>query len=272
MNRPTLGGHAGLHALLAASLFGALAPLGAVEAERPALAAACQACHGSDGISASDAIPNLAAQKKDYLVAQLMAFRGGERKNPFMSVIAGQLGDADIEALATYWSRLPGAAAIAVQPPANVAQVHSMLVFPARFPQGFTLYETRADDDDQVVLRYANEIALRAARDGTTLPAGALIVVANHAVKVDAAGQPVLDAAARHLPGALLSYAVMESRTGWGAQVPELLRNGDWAYALFDSAGQRRDATNEALCLACHKPRAADSYVFTLQALRAPAR
>ena len=59
----------------------------------------------------------------------------------------------------------------------------------------------------------------------------------------------------------------MESRSGWGDAVPELLRNGDWRYALFDGNTQRRDGFNYAKCLACHKPVADKSFVFTLDAL-----
>jgi len=121
------------------------------------------------------------------------------------------------------------------------------------------------------VKRYANDVALRAAREGTLLPAGAAIIVANHAAQLDAAQKPVLDAEGRPNAGKLLSYAGMETRAGWGDDVPTLLRNGDWDYALFSAMGARRDTINEAACLACHKPIAADSYVFTIKALRAAA-
>ena len=49
-------------------------------------------------------------------------------------------------------------------------------------------------------------------------------------------------------------------RAGWGDTVPALLRNGDWDYALFAADGSRRDGLNQAPCLACHKPLAADSF------------
>jgi hypothetical protein len=60
----------------------------------------------------------------------------------------------------------------------------------------------------------------------------------------------------------------MESRVGWGNTIPTLLRNGDWDYALFSAEGTRRNELNQAPCLACHKPQEANSYVFTLDALR----
>jgi cytochrome c553 len=235
----------------------------------PPLAAACQACHGREGISESGAFPNLAGQKKEYLVRQLQAFRGGQRKNDFMAAIAGQLSDADMETLALFWSQKPGAGSASASPGTALA-IRSRMTFPAGFPTGFTLYETVADDG-QVVKRYANDVALRAARAGTVLPAGAAIVVANHEAQLDAAQKPVLDGEGRPVAGKLLSYAGMESRAGWGESLPALLRNGDWDYALFSATGGRRDNVNQAPCLACHKPIAADSYVFTMKALRAAA-
>jgi hypothetical protein len=46
-----------------------------------------------------------------------------------------------------------------------------------------------------------------------------------------------------------------------------LLRNENWDYALFAADGKRHDELNEAQCLACHMPKAADSYVFTMKQL-----
>jgi cytochrome c553 len=68
--------------------------------------AACAACHGPAGISANDIWPNLAGQKAGYLVAQMKAFRDGQRKNPMMSPMAAPLSDADIDNLAAYYSSL----------------------------------------------------------------------------------------------------------------------------------------------------------------------
>lgn len=45
-----------------------------VEAGKARVATVCAACHGENGVSVSDAIPNLAAQKAGYLEAQLRAF------------------------------------------------------------------------------------------------------------------------------------------------------------------------------------------------------
>ena len=69
-----------------------------------AKAAACAACHGANGVSGNPAWPSLAGQQKDYLVAALKGYRDGSRKNEMMAGMAKGLSDADIEALATYYS------------------------------------------------------------------------------------------------------------------------------------------------------------------------
>ncbi|MDH3386732.1 MAG: cytochrome c [Gammaproteobacteria bacterium] len=69
-------------------------------------AATCGACHGMNGISPNDLWPNLAGQKEGYLVAQLKAFRDGQRANPMMAPMVAPLSDADIDDLAAYYSSL----------------------------------------------------------------------------------------------------------------------------------------------------------------------
>lgn len=70
-------------------------------------AANCVGCHGAGGKSSNAQFPNLAAQQATYIVAQLKAFKAGERKNPMMESLAANLSDADIDNLAAYFSSLP---------------------------------------------------------------------------------------------------------------------------------------------------------------------
>lgn len=229
--------------------------LAAQAAEPPPVARACQACHGREGVSLSEGIPNLAGQKAGYLAAQLKAFRGGTRKHDLMNPIAAQLSDADIEALASHWSRLPGQGA------AGVATLESPLQLPAGFPAGFEEYSREEQAEGQgFAIRFANRAALAAARAGQSLPAGSAIVVENRGARQGADG--------RYLPGPVQGYAAMESRAGWGEAMPALLRNGDWQYGLFGADGQPRIGNAQAQCLACHLPAAASSYVFTLPLLK----
>jgi len=69
-------------------------------------AATCGACHGVNGISPNDIWPNLAGQKAGYLVAQMKAFRDGQRSNPMMAPMAAPLSDTDIDDLAAYYASL----------------------------------------------------------------------------------------------------------------------------------------------------------------------
>jgi cytochrome c553 len=79
----------------------------ALATEPTKLVATCAPCHGSAGIGKDVEIPNLAGQHDVYLSYQLRAFRSGKRKHPDMSFMARKLTDAEINALATYYSGLP---------------------------------------------------------------------------------------------------------------------------------------------------------------------
>lgn len=72
--------------------------------DMPAKAQACVACHGQSGISTSTEWPNLAGQHATYLAIQIAAFRDGSRSNPVMAPFVAGLTDADIAALAAYYS------------------------------------------------------------------------------------------------------------------------------------------------------------------------
>jgi cytochrome c553 len=202
---------------------------------------ACQACHGANGQGTAPDIPNLAAQKAPYLAAQLTAFRSKERKHDLMNAIAVQLSDADIANLAAFWSSVPAGGAAAGGAAAADPAVEfrkSRMTFPADFPAGYVKYA-----EDERSRSWANKVAAAAAKARGPLPLGSAIVVEN-----------VKD-------GLVVSYAAMESRKGWGDGVPELIKNGDWSYALFDGKKALRDF-NYARCLACHKPRADTQFVF----------
>jgi cytochrome c553 len=86
-----------------------------IEAGKELAATVCAACHGAKGVSVSDAIPNLAAQRPAYIEAQLTAFKDGTRKHSgatshtdIMNVI--QLSAQDIANVAAYFASQPCAA------------------------------------------------------------------------------------------------------------------------------------------------------------------
>jgi len=69
-------------------------------------AAQCQVCHGYDGIGTNPEVPHIAGESQIYLMAQLKAFRSGERQHQQMSIIAQSLDDADIRDLADYYAAI----------------------------------------------------------------------------------------------------------------------------------------------------------------------
>lgn len=70
-----------------------------------AVANVCAACHAIDGNSVITANPKLAGQHAEYLYKQLTNFKSGERANAVMSGMAAMLSDADMHAVAEYFSK-----------------------------------------------------------------------------------------------------------------------------------------------------------------------
>ena len=71
--------------------------------------AACAGCHSPDGAGIPAQFPRLANQHPEYVIAQLKAFRAGERANDpnqMMRSTAAKLSDKEIAALAQYVSGL----------------------------------------------------------------------------------------------------------------------------------------------------------------------
>jgi hypothetical protein len=114
---------------------------------------------------------------------------------------------------------------------------------------------------------YANKAAMQAAKEGKPLPDGSLLFLEAYAATLDADKKPVTGADGFYAPDKLLYYGVMAQGAGWGRDIPDMLRNGDWNYAVFTPDKQQRAGVNLAECLACHKPLDKVSYTFTLKQL-----
>ena len=69
------------------------------------LAATCANCHGTNGKAvAGSTVTSLAGLDKDYLKAQMMAFKAGIRTATVMHQISKGYNDAQIESLANYFA------------------------------------------------------------------------------------------------------------------------------------------------------------------------
>lgn len=228
--------------------------------------AACAACHASSD-PASDT-PRLAGQNAGYLARQLRAFRGGERAHPLMDEITRRMSDADIDDLAAFWSRQPAGSDSAAPPEAQAIRT-SHMPFPRDFPGGFVLYLTLNDVEHALVKQhYINTVGLEAARAGKPLPDGTVVLQVNYRARLGADGQPVADRQGAWATDRIESYTAMESRAGWGQELPEWLRNARWNYGKFTPAKVPDRDANQAVCLACHRRQALVSYVYTFNELR----
>lgn len=97
---PTIMARSGLTLLL---IFAGTPTTQAAE-PAPTIATVCAACHGPNGVSNNPLWPNLAGQKKDYLLKALKDFRDGRRQDPLMTPVSKTLMDSDLEVLAQYFS------------------------------------------------------------------------------------------------------------------------------------------------------------------------
>ena len=98
--------------IVLAAVMAAATPLSqaaSIEAGKAKVAQVCAACHGPDGTSVSETIPNLAGQRARYIEDQLKALREGTRKNSVMASVARQLSADDISNVAAYFASQSGA-------------------------------------------------------------------------------------------------------------------------------------------------------------------
>jgi cytochrome c553 len=261
-----------MHKLLAVFAMLAVSPLvlaADAAAGKAKAEAVCAACHGAAGVSVSDNIPNLGAQRAGYLEAQLKAFKEGTRKHPMMNAIAAQLGADDMANLAAHFAGQPGAPTGA-KSPLLAAVAKSNVAFPEGYRERFVKYHViDFPATRQVRYYYANRAAVDAAKAGKPLPDGSVLFAEVYAAQLDAGKNPMKGADGHFVAEKLLFYTAMASGAGWGAAIPDMLRNGNWHYAVFTLDKKPRPGVHQAECLACHKPLDAASYVFTLKELAA---
>ncbi len=89
----------------AAAAAEAHAPFKADLAKGQQLAAACGACHTQDGSRGIPANPILQGQHAEYLVKQLVEFKGGKRKNAVMTGMAATIAsEEDMKHIAAFYA------------------------------------------------------------------------------------------------------------------------------------------------------------------------
>lgn len=86
-------------------------------------AAACNSCHGADGMgNAAAGFPKLAGLHSRYLAKQMDDFRNGSRNNPLMQGVVTNMTDEEIQAVSRYFSTLEPKPVMVTVNPGLVAQ------------------------------------------------------------------------------------------------------------------------------------------------------
>lgn len=123
-----------------------------------------------------------------------------------------------------------------------------LVKFPEKYAEGVRYAVVPRGNIRQKI--YTSQAAIDAVKSGKPLPSGTVITLVDYR------------------DGNLYRYVVMEKRTGWGADYPPELRNGEWEFEAFNA--DRTVNTNDDVrrCFACHKAQAQRDYVFTLERMK----
>ena len=139
-----------------------------------------------------------------------------------------------------------------------------------KFPvyQTHVLYDVQDQPENKEVRElYVNADALKGLKAGQPLPSGTVLSAPTFKALLDDKGEFIRDANGRLIRGRLDRIVVMEKRTGWGAEYPEALRNGEWEYGRFSADGTLTATANYKACFECHKPQSNQDFVFSLPQL-----
>jgi len=143
------------------------------------------------------------------------------------------------------------------------------VAFPETYASGVLYTTADRADIKQFHEFYTSRDAVEAAKQGKPLPSGTVVTRVHYAAKLDAQGNPEKDANGRFIKGNLVTYTVMEKRTGWGAEYPDNVRNGEWEYQAFKADKTPNTAANLTGCFNCHKPLdPAKDFVFSYDKLK----
>jgi cytochrome c553 len=116
----------------------------------------CSSCHGPEGRSISPTFPRLAGQQKDYIVAQLQAFRDKTRADPhaqtYMWGMAAQLSDSTIDGIASYYaSQTPVAGTPSASPEAAAgAKIYSEAIPSQNVPACMSCHGEKAEGNGPI--------------------------------------------------------------------------------------------------------------------------
>jgi hypothetical protein len=115
-------------------------------------------------------------------------------------------------------------------------------------------------DAKQVREIYMNPVAAKATA-AAGFAHGSVFVMENYAAKAKADGTLETGPDGKLVKGDLLRVFVMGKNKGWGEDVPEALRTGNWVYATYLGDG-KKGPEPAAACRGCHAPLKDKDFVF----------
>jgi hypothetical protein len=123
-----------------------------------------------------------------------------------------------------------------------------LVKFPANFAEGVHYATVNRGNIRQEI--FTSRTAIDAVKNGQPIPSGTVITLVDHR------------------DGRLFRYVVMEKRTGWGAEYPPEIRNGEWEFQAFNADRSVNQNENLSRCFSCHKPREPQDFVFTIDQMK----
>jgi Cytochrome P460 len=145
------------------------------------------------------------------------------------------------------------------------------VAFPENYAKGVLYWVQDRPANKQVREYYTSREAIEAARKGQPLPSNTVITVVQYNVRLDAAGNPVTGANARFIKTDIRGYTAMEKRSGWGAEYPDNIRNGEWEYQSFNADRTANAEANLTACFTCHKKQEKMDFVFSYENIKTAA-
>ena len=143
------------------------------------------------------------------------------------------------------------------------------VAFPAEYAKGVLYTTVDRADNKQFRELYAPQAAIDAVKAGKPIPSGTVLTMVNFKAKLGADGNPEKDANGRFIKtDEVAGIAVMEKRTGWGAEYADDMRNGEWEYQAFTAAKTVNDKANLKGCFTCHKPLDTQDFVFSFDKMK----
>lgn len=143
---------------------------------------------------------------------------------------------------------------------------------PVEYPDGYEdmfsnyLSLDRTQEDAQIIRLFANDTAMQGKDEQGRLPYGSVLVAEVYKAKKDENGEVMVSSLGRRIRGKLALIAVMERREGFGRDLPDDLRNGEWDFGAFkpDGSDAGKDLND---CRACHAPLVETNFLFSLEHL-----